>query len=140
MWIYVFLMKDSYLTILVMGSLSATAIGLGIANYSRLKKERQGKKLQSGNLGKVEQDLKQRTDDLTKTTMKPSDTEVKTDDLTKTTMKPSDTEVKTDDLTKTTMKPSDTEVKTETTSGFGLESEKVRRVRRYKSDGTPIYE
>jgi hypothetical protein len=123
MWIYVFLMKDSYLTILVMGSLSATAIGLGIANYSRLKKERQGKKLQSGNLGKVEQDLKQRTDDLTKTTMKPSDTEVKTDDL-----------------TKTTMKPSDTEVKTETTSGFGLESEKVRRVRRYKSDGTPIYE
>ncbi|MDQ3837750.1 MAG: hypothetical protein M3297_00605 [Thermoproteota archaeon] len=112
-------MKGSYLTILV----SATAIGLGIATYSRLKNERQRKRLQSGNLGKVEQELKQRTDDLTKTTIKPSDTEVKTDDL-----------------TKTTIKPSDTEVKTVATSEFGPESEKVRRVRRYKSDGKPIYE
>jgi hypothetical protein len=107
MWIYVFLMKGSYLTILVIGSVfSATAIGLGIATFSRLKKERQKKKLQSGNIDKAERDLRQGRDD----------------------------------LNKAIMEPSDTEVKTVTTSGIGLESEKVRRVRKYKSDGKPIYE
>jgi hypothetical protein len=105
--IYVSPMKSSYLTILVIGSIfSATAIGLGIATFSRFKKEHQRKKLQSGNYDRVEHTLSQ----------------------------------KADDLTKTTVKPRDTEVKTVSTIGFGLEGEKVRRVRKYKSNGKPVYE
>ena len=72
---YVSPMKNSHLTILVIGSVfSATAIGLGIATFSRLKKAH------------------------------------------------------------------DTEIKTVSTIGTGLEGEKARRVRRYKSDGRPVYE
>lgn len=99
-------MKNSHLTILVIGSVfSATAIGLGIATFSRLKKEQQRKRLQSGNNDRVEYNLRQRRDELTKTTVKPHDTEIKT-----------------------------------ATIGTGLEGEKARRVRRYKSDGRPVYE
>lgn len=105
--IYVSPMKNSHLTILVIGSVfSATAIGLGIATFSRLKKEQQRKRLQSGNNDRVEYNLRQRRDE----------------------------------LTKTTVKPRDTEIKTVSTIGTGLESEKARRVRRYKSDGRPVYE
>jgi hypothetical protein len=108
MWIYVLSMKNSYLTILVIGGVfSATAIGLGIASFSRLKKERQRKKLYDGNIDKVKYNIR---------------------------------EVREDNLTKTTLEPSDTKVKAVATSGFGLEGEKVRRVKRYKSDGKPIYE
>jgi hypothetical protein len=100
-------MKNSHLTILVIGGVfSAIAIGLGIATFSRLKKERQRKSLQSGNNDRVEYNLRQRREE----------------------------------LTKTTAKPRDTEVKTVSTIGTGLEGEKARRVRRYKSDGRPVYE
>jgi hypothetical protein len=105
--IYVSPMKNSHLTILVIGGVfSAIAIGLGIATFSRLKKERQRKSLQSGNNDRVEYNLRQRREE----------------------------------LTKTTAKPRDTEVKTVSTIGTGLEGEKARRVRRYKSDGRPVYE
>lgn len=105
--IYVSPMKNSHLTILVIGSVfSATAIGLGIATFSRLKKEHQRKRLQSGNNDNVEYNLRQRRDE----------------------------------LTKTTVKPRDTEIKTVSTIGTGLKGEKARRVRRYKSDGRPVYE
>jgi hypothetical protein len=100
-------MKNSHLTILVIGGVfSAAAIGLGLATFSRLKKERQRKRLQSGNNDRVEYNLRQRREELTKTTAKPRDTEVKT------------------------VSP----------NGTGLEGEKARRVRRYKSDGRPVYE
>ncbi len=100
-------MKNSHLTILVIGGVfSAIAIGLGIATFSRLKKERQRKSLQSGNNDRVEYNLRQRRDE----------------------------------LTKTTVEPHDTEIKTVSTIGTGLEGEKARRVRRYKSDGRPVYE
>jgi hypothetical protein len=106
MWIYVLSMKTSYLTILVIGGVfSATAIGLSIASFSRLKKERQRKKLQNGNNDKVKYNLRQD-----------------------------------DNLTKTTMEPSESKVNTVAASGLGSEVEKVRRVKRYKSDGKPIYE
>ena len=101
-------MKNSYLTILVIGGVfSATAIGLGIASFSRLKKERQRKKLHDGNIDKVKYNLRQ---------------------------------VRDDTLTKTTMEPGESKVKTVEASGLGSELEKVRRVKRYKSDGKPIYE
>ena len=101
-------MKTSYLTILVIGGVfSATAIGLSIASFSRLKKERQRKKLQNGNNDKVKYNLRQ---------------------------------VRDDNLTKTTMEPGESKVKTAEASGLGSEVEKVRRVKRYKSDGKPIYE
>jgi hypothetical protein len=103
--IYVSPMKNSHLTILIIGSVfSATAIGLGIATFSRLKKEHQRKRLKSGNNDRVEYNLRQRRDELT------------------------------------TVKPHDTEIKTVSTIGTGLEGEKARRVRRYKSDGRPVYE
>ena len=105
MWIYVLSMKTSYLTILVIGGVfSATAIGLSIASFSRLKKERQRKKLQNGNNDKVKYNLRQ-DDNLTKT-----------------------------------VEPSESKVNTVAASGLGSEVEKVRRVKRYKSDGKPIYE
>jgi hypothetical protein len=108
MWIYVLSMKTSYLTILVIGGVfSATAIGLSIASFSRLKKERQREKLRNGNNDKVKYNPRQ---------------------------------VRDDNLTKTTMEPGESKVKTVASSGLGSEVEKARRVKRYKSDGTPIYE
>ena len=108
MWIYVPSMKTSYLTILVIGGVfSATAIGLSIASFSRLKKERQRKKLRNGNNEKIKYNLRQ---------------------------------VRDDNITKTTMEPGETKVKAVAASGLGSEVEKVRRVKRYKSDGKPIYE
>src|SRR5215204_4145689 len=104
MWIYVLSMKTSYLTILVIGGVfSATAIALSIASLSRLKKERQRKKLRNGNNDKVKYNLRQ----------------VRDDNLTKT----------------TTMEPGESKVKTVAASELGSEVEKVRRVKRYKSDG-----
>ena len=108
MWIYVLSMKTSYLTILVIGGVfSATAIGLSIASFSRLKTERQRKKLQNGNNDKVKYNLRQVIDE---------------------------------NLTKTTMEPGESNVNTVAASGLDSEVEKVRRVKRYKSDGKPIYE
>ena len=108
MWIYVLSMKTSYLTILVIGGVfSATAIGLSIASFSRLKKERQRKKLRNGNNEKIKYNLRQ---------------------------------VRDDNITKTTMEPGETKVKAVAASGLGSEVEKVRRVKRYRSDGKPIYE
>ena len=43
-------------------------------------------------------------------------------------------------LTRTTVGTRDTELNTITTTDIDLEVQKVRRVKKYKSDGKPIYE
>ena len=43
-------------------------------------------------------------------------------------------------LVKTTIGKSDIEVNAVTTADSGLEGQKVRRVKKYKSDGRPMYE
>ena len=43
-------------------------------------------------------------------------------------------------LTRTTVGTSDTELNTITTTDIDLEVQKVRRVKKYKSNGKPIYE
>jgi hypothetical protein len=43
-------------------------------------------------------------------------------------------------LTRTSVGTSDTELNTRTTTDIDLEVQKVRRVKKYKSDGKPIYE
>ncbi len=54
--------------------------------------------------------------------------------------KPKYTSRQDSDLVKTTAGTSNTEVKSLATANVGLEGEKVRRVKKYKSDGKPVYE
>jgi hypothetical protein len=98
-------MKISYLTLILGGLFSLTAIGLSLASFSGYRKVSPKKELQNENKDKVKSTPLQGTD-----------------------------------LAQTALGEGGTQVKALTTTGDGFEGRKVQRVKKYNSNGKPIYE